>query len=130
MSKETHHSSLRIVGTFLLFAGIVALMLSYKIQPAASLTGQGTVLYALQTLEPTIGNMQSVLPAAPEHSKAGILAFGMLMMLLGFGMHAWLVVRKRGQAELAQDEKKDPKKYPRSSRRQMEVIWVERTIRL
>lgn len=130
MPKETRHSSLRIVSTFLLFAGIIALMLSYKMQPVASLTGQGTVLYTLQTLEPTIGNMQSVLPAAPEPSKAGILAFGMLMMLLGFGMHAWLVVRKRGQAELAQGEVKGAKKYPRSSRRQMEVIWVERTIRL
>jgi len=50
----------------------------------------------------------------------------MLMMLIGFGLHALWTIRKNDEQPVPV---KVRKKEPRTSRTQMEVIWVERTIR-
>ena len=71
---------------------------------------------------------EAVMPAAMEQGNGfGIIAFGMLMMLLGFGLHSLIVLRNQEVERTVPVKQK--KKSPRSSRRQMEVIWIERTIR-
>lgn len=87
----------------------------------ASVTGQGS--YIMQAPEP-VALMQS----APEHPiSLGLLAFGMLMMQIGFGLHAWYVLQQNQEGSPVTVHAK--KKSPRKSRRQAEVIWIERTIR-
>lgn len=117
MNTKTHSSFYRNMGTSLLAVGAVVMTIGSQMQLSSNLSSQGSTLEF---------HDQLVLPAAIESSNpGGVLAFGMLMMLVGFGLHALLVLRNS-------DERPVPvrKKSSRTSRKQMEVIWVERTIRL
>lgn len=125
MSKHTQHSHIQFVGNLLLVLGATVLGSNFMQALPAMVTGKGSLV---GTVEPPVGLMLTEAPvlmsAAPQPERIGAtIAFGMLMMLIGFGLHAWIVLRKN-------DEQTVPvKKAPRTSRRQAEVIWVERTIR-
>lgn len=107
----------KTTGTSLIAFGALIVTIGSQMSLSASLTSQGTYLGTQQAGEPMWIAQEVVLPAAAIESSnpAGVLAFGMLMMLIGFGLHALWTIQKN---------------TPRNSRKQMEVIWVERTIRL
>lgn len=108
--------------------GAVVVTVGSQIQLSADLTSKGTYVGTVEPQELMWAQGQVVLPAAMEASNGMyILGFGMLMMLIGFGLHAWMVVEKRDD-ESAPVKKKKVKKA-RPSRRQAEVIWIERTYR-
>jgi len=130
MFKHKYQPHPRIVSGFLIAMGAITMVIGSQVQMEAQLVnqlnGQGSFLAAPL--------YSSALPTT-ESSSAGILAFGMLMMLLGFGLHAWIVLQNeedRSVAVRAADPRKRkvaPKPVARKSRKPMEVIWVERTIR-
>lgn len=102
----------------------------------AQLSGQGSLQGAYNPTGLEWVATEHVLPAATEPSSAsGVLAFGMLMMLVGFGLHAWLMLNKQNTGRPVpvrirkQAAPKKEVRKARSSRRQAEVIWIERTIR-
>ena len=127
MSKQTF-------GTSLLVLGAIVVTIGSQMSLRASAIGQTSDLMWI--------DQQAVLPAATIESSnpAGVLAFGMLMMLIGFGMHALWNIQKNDESDRtvrvhdADPERsrriRQKKNPPRTSRKQMEVIWVERTIRL
>jgi hypothetical protein len=124
----------KTLGTSFLGLGAVIVTIGSQMSLSASLTEQGTYLGTSQAGSPMWINQESVLPAASIESSnpAGVLAFGMLMMLIGFGLHALWTIRKNDEVEVPVKirKKSAPKKEARNSRKQMEVIWIERTIRL
>ncbi len=126
MSKHTHKT-----GTVLMVAGAALMMVGSQGQLNASITNQGSYV---GTIEPTgleLVQPNALLAAAPESPISfGVLAFGMLLMLVGFGFHAWVVLREREEKERTVPVRAaTKKKTARKSRRQAEVIWIERTIR-
>ncbi len=67
----------------------------------------------------------------PEEDTMGMqLAFGMICLLLGFALHAMIVVRE-GESERKVPVKSAPKrrKPARKSRSPKNVIWIERRFR-
>ncbi|MAE68552.1 MAG: hypothetical protein QF793_04045 [Candidatus Peribacteraceae bacterium] len=126
MSKQT-------LGTAIIALGAIVVTIGSQMSLGASLTEQGGTLGTEQVGEIMWIDQQVVLPAAIESSNGtGVLAFGMLMMLLGFGLHALWTIRKNDEVSVPVKVRKQqtPKKTARKSRKQMEVIWIERTIRL
>ena len=120
----------RVVSGFLIALGAITMVIGSQVQMEAQLVhqlnGQGSFLAAPL--------YSSALPTT-EGSSAGVLAFGMLMMLLGFGLHALIVLRNVEDRSVTvraadpQKKKVTPTPTVRKSRKPMEVIWVERTIR-
>ena len=108
---------------------------------SATLTDQGSYLGTQETSQPMLIKQETVLPAASNIEIAttgmGVIAFGMLMFLCGFGLHAIIVLRERDEETRKIPVKLAPRKHmppvreklSRDTRRQMDVIWVERTIR-
>ena len=129
------HKSHRIFGSALLLAGLITITLGTAngIHVPATLlsSGQGSVISNVPAKKILLPQ-HIVFSAAPEQtgSKAGLIAFGALMMLLGFGLHALIVLRESDEISVPVRIKQAFKKEPRTSRKQMEVIWIERTIRL
>ena len=127
MKRQTFSFISEKIGTALVVLGALIVVAGSQMRLNAQLSGQGAYLEIQQAGYSMPIEEQPLLPAAIETARStGMLAFGMLMMLLGFGFHALIVMRQR-------DEKPVPvrvRKPQRTSRRQMEVIWVERTIRL
>lgn len=139
MNTHTHPST-KIAGSAFLSIGAAIMTLSSGYALVGSISGQGSTVVEKVALEPMLIQAQTILPAASEltqGSGAGIIAFGMLMMLLGFGLHAFIVLRNREEEErsvpvhIADPAKKKavPTPVVRKTRKPMEVIWVERTIR-
>ena len=143
MFTHKYHPHPRLVSGFLIAMGVITMVIGSQVQMEAQLlhqlNGQGSTVIKEATKEPAMFKQaaplySSALPTT-ESSSAGILAFGMLMMLLGFGLHAWIVLQNeedRSVAVRAADPRKRkvaPKPVARKSRKPMEVIWVERTIR-
>ena len=138
MNTHTHPST-KIAGSAFLGigAGIITLSSGYAL--LGSISGQGSTIVEKVASEPMFIQAQNILPAAPEVTQgtsAGIIAFGMLMMLLGFGLHAFIVLRNRDDERAVPVHIADPSKRKaaptpvvRKTRKPMEVIWVERTIR-
>lgn len=130
---KTSHFSLGAIGGSLIAIGAIISMVSAQMNPefGAALTHQGSYIGSIEPIEPMWIAQETVLPAAMEPDNSlGVLAFGMLMMLIGFGLHAFLVVHNNQTKVPVKSAKKiATKKAPRSSRKQMDVIWVERTIR-
>lgn len=114
MSKSKLHLSLRSIGTTFVLLG-------------ASIACIGSTPLSAELL---LQNQEHLLPAASEPSNAiALVAFGMLMVLIGMGLHALWILRKRDAAP-ANVPITIRKHKNRTTRKQMEVIWVERTIRL
>lgn len=141
MTHTNTHSPRKIAGNALIALGAISMALGSQLQMEAQLlgqlSGQGSAMVEHMAGEPMLLQQSSVHAAAlaPE-SSAGILAFGMLMMLLGFGLHAWIVLQNdtyedRTVRVHAADPSKNTKagKPIRKTRKPMEVIWIERTIR-
>jgi hypothetical protein len=134
MSKQT-------LGTSLIALGAIVVTIGSQMSLSASATNQGAYLGTQQAGEPMWINQEVVLPAAAIESSnpAGVLAFGMLMMLIGFGLHALWTIRQNDEQPACTEQcrsvpvvvRKQPaaKKQTRTSRKQMDVIWIERTIR-
>lgn len=132
MSKNKTHTIEEKVASCFILAGLITAIISTQLHLKAQLiTGQEAKELAWTTQE-------TVLAAAPiqQQSSTGVLAFGMLMMLIGIGMHAWYTMQHQEKGRpvpvhIRKQALKRPeaKKSPRKSRRQAEVIWVERTIR-
>lgn len=126
---QTQFRIVRILGPSLIVLGAIIVTAGSQMQLEASLTDQGSYAGMREQTELMWVDSQVVLPAAIESpNPMGVAAFGMLMMLIGFGLHAWVVSKNRNETPVPVRAKK--RKEPRKSRRQMEVIWVERTIRL
>jgi len=130
-NKHTRHGRF---GSALLLAGLVTSVLgvtdAVPSQGQLLFSGQGALVLNAPVQEMLL-QQTVVMPAAPDVSEinVGLVAFGALMMLLGFGLHALIVLRTRDEQPVPVKIRKN-KLYPRTSRKQMEVIWVERTIRL
>jgi|GEM_PF-1004061 len=143
MFTHKYHPHPRLVSSVLIAMGAITMAIGTQVQMEAQLlgqlSGQGSVTIKEAMREPPMLKQAAPLRAAaisaPESSSAGVLAFGMLMMLLGFGMHAWIVLRNEEdrsvQVRIADPAKKKivPAPTVRKTRKPMEVIWVERTIR-
>ncbi|MBT4120103.1 MAG: hypothetical protein HOG89_04130 [Candidatus Peribacter sp.] len=121
----------KTLGTSFIALGALVVTIGSQMSLSASMTSQGTYLGTQQAGEPMWINQEVLLPAATIESSnpAGVLAFGMLMMLVGFGLHALWTIRKNDE-QMVPVKQASKKKISRTSRKQMEVIWVERTIRL
>ena len=84
-------------------------------------------VYNSQTLEqahfsaPIVANQTSIM---------GQLALGMLLMLLGFGFHAYLVSHKDKPVNIKVHAAPKKKKRIRNKRNKTEIIWMERTFKL
>jgi len=138
MNTHTHPST-KIAGSAFLSIGAVIVTLSSGYALLGSISGQGSSMVEKVPLEPMLIQAQNILPAAPEITQsmgAGMIPFGMLMMLLGFGLHAFIVLRNQEEqrnvpVHIADPAKKKvvPTPVVRKTRKPMEVIWVERTIR-
>ncbi|MDP7069078.1 MAG: hypothetical protein QF815_01005 [Candidatus Peribacteraceae bacterium] len=119
---------MRILANSLMALGAATTAVGSQKGLGAQLSNQGTNLVQRYANEPMLMGREAVMPAAMEQGNGfGIIAFGMLMMLLGFGLHSLIVLRNQEVERTVPVKQK--KKSPRSSRRQMEVIWIERTIR-
>lgn len=135
MSKHIKATELKKTGTLLVALGAMAMVAGSQGRinaNVASLSGQGAYMGTQQEAPRlTWTQPETLLAAAPESTMPfGVLAFGMLMALVGFGIHAWIVLRERETHERnVPIRAATKKKAPRKSRRQAEVIWVERTIR-
>lgn len=129
------HKSYGFLGSLLMVSGIAtaALGATDGIHIPATLvySGQGSLVMNAPR-KPMLLQQEVVMPSAPLEptSQTGLIAFGALMMLLGFGLHAMIVLREQDEVAVPVRIKKAFMKEPRTSRKQMEVIWVERTIRL
>ena len=137
MTKYTHYST-KIAGTALIAIGAISMALGSQLQMEAQLisqrSGQGSsVMIEEAVINPILLKQSSLHAAALTSSDgAGTLAFGMVMMLLGFGLHAWIVLSdRRVKVKVADPHKKKitPKNTTRKTRKPMEIIWIERTIR-
>lgn len=127
MSKSKLHSPIRRSGIALMLTGLLVSVIGSQMDMTASLSGQGVILGQTAIGEPMWIQAETVLPAAMETQGVGVMALGMLMVLTGFGLHALWILRCREADRTV--PVKAAKKMPRTSRKQMEVIWVERTIR-
>ena len=137
MFTNTHTPHRKLAGSALIALGFLTMALGSHMQMEAKLSGQGSILHeevagTEMMLKQAAGSAAVI---APENS-AGVLAFGMLMMLLGFGLHASIVLQKREEGDRtvrvrAADpaKKKKEGKTARKTRKPLEVIWIERTIR-
>jgi hypothetical protein len=143
MFTHKYHPHPRLVSGFLIAMGVITMVIGSQVQMEAQLlhqlNGQGSTVIKEVTKEPAMFKQaaplySSALPTT-EGSSAGVLAFGMLMMLLGFGLHALIVLRNVEDRSVTiraadpQKKKVTPTPAVRKSRKPMEVIWVERTIR-
>ena len=138
------HSPHRKTASALIVVGAVTSAAGLHFHLPGNLTGQGATLGTNEASKLMWVAQETVLPAAIEApNSGGVLAFGMLMMLIGFGLHAWITMQNRDEVPVPVRAKKSVKaawrptghctrkaKAPRTSRKQMEVIWIERTIRL
>ena len=119
----------KTISTSFIALGAIVVTIGSQMSLNASLTNQGAYLGTKQAGEPMWINQEIILPAASIESSnpAGVLAFGMLMMLIGFGLHALWTLRKKQETpvEIPVKQKRTPKGEARNSRKQMEVIWVE-----
>lgn len=135
MSKHTKHTSARVLGNLMVVSGALIWSAGTGMQTEAQLSNQGAAIGTQVETGLTWVATETVFPAASQStSPSGILALGMLMMLIGFGMHAWLILEKKDGKPVPVRIRKQavPKKEVRkgrSTRRQAEVIWIERTIR-
>lgn len=135
-TKSKSHKQNRILGSALLITGMAISLFGVTdlspIRAQLLFTEQGSVLGTVKEEGSRLLPQAVVLPAAPEQDmiNAGLVAFGALMMLLGFGLHALMVLRMRNERPVPIRSTSRVKAFPRTSRKQMEVIWVERTIRL
>lgn len=140
MFTHKYHPHPRLVSGFLMAMGAITMVIGSQVQMEAQLSGQGSIIEKQVTRQPV--ELRQAVPmhaaaiAMPKtSSSAGVLAFGMLMMLLGFGLHAWIVLQNeedrtvRVRAADPRKKKTVPAPKVRKSRKPMEVIWVERTIR-
>lgn len=128
MSKSKLHASPRHFGSTLMVLGAMTMAAGTQTELGADLTHQGAVLGTTVASEPMWIQGQVVLPAATEPNGFGIMAVGMLLMLIGLGIHAvWILRTKNNDRRVP--VRQAHKKSNRTSRKQMEVIWVERTIR-
>lgn len=129
MSKSKLHLTTRTLGTGLMVLGALIMAFSSQTSLNANLTEQGSVAGAMTIGDPMWTQGHAVLPAAPIAANGmGTMALGMLLVLMGLGMHAYWTLRVRSGDRMV-PVKQAKKKADRKSRRQMEVIWVERTIR-
>lgn len=135
MSKNKKHTSARRLGNVMVVAGALIWSAGTSMHSEAQLSGQGAVTGAHTPTQLQWIATETVLPAAGQpNSAGGVFAFGMLMMLVGFGIHAWLMLNKAEGKPVPvrvrkQRTAKPQAKKSRKTRRQAEVIWIERTIR-
>ncbi len=153
MTKHTKHARFRSIGTLLMIFGTGVSVLGAETQSLhASLTDQGSYLGTTQATEPMLMARYTICPATVARAAMwpaameqtgpsfGMIALGMLIVLIGIGLHGLYVLRSRDgraatRAEPGQSvpvrirKQKAPQKEARKSRRQAEVIWIERTIR-
>lgn len=140
MTQTNLNSPSKITSAVLIAIGAIFVTLGSQLQMEAQLldqlSSQGAVMAEEAASEPLLLEQAVLYPAATAPSNAaGTLAFGMLMMLLGFGFHAWIVLRNEEDRTIkvrAADPRKKQrisKPQARKSRKPMEVIWIERTIR-
>ena len=138
-------------GTALIALGVLFAALGSQeamVSKQASLSGQGALYGNYETGEAMLMPATALHSAAPiveSSMSGGMVAFGALMMLLGFGIHAFLasngLLPEKSHAVPVRQAKKrrmKPRKKrealsktlpPRLSRKPFEVIWIERTIR-
>jgi len=133
MAKHTQHARFRSIGTLLMLLGAGISTLGAELSLNASLTDQGSYLGTTQASAPMLMARETVFPAAMESAgpSFGMIALGMLIMLIGIGLHGLYVLRSRDERPVPVKirKQKAPQKEARKSRRQAEVIWIERTIR-
>jgi hypothetical protein len=140
MFRHKYHPHHKLAGSALIAMGAITMALGSQLQMEAQLidqlTGKGAFMADRMAAEPMLMAQPVLFPAAiTAPNSGGVIAFGMLMMLLGFGLHAWIVLQNEEDRSVkvrAGDPRKRkaaPKPVARKSRKPMEVIWVERTIR-
>ncbi len=141
MAINTNHVRFHTLGTLLMIFGTAVGLLGTEIQLNASLTEQGAYLGTIHASEPMLIVKQTVFPAAMENTgpSFGMIALGMLIVLAGIGFHGLYILRCRDAENICgKNDRNVPIKIrkqtaslkeARSSRRQAEVIWIERTIR-
>lgn len=118
-------------GTCLMVAGFILLTLYSQEHISAQVVygSQGAAVHAVDAGGASLWNAERVLPAAPEGSNdLALIGLGMLFIVIGFGLHAMLTMRNERPVPVKVKEDSTPKRQ-RDSRRQFDVIWIEKTIR-
>lgn len=137
MSKQKTPPTVRTAGSIFVLTGALVALAGSQMSLSAQLSGQGTAIGTQHATELSWTTGEAVMAAAPQQGNpSAVLAFGMLMMLIGFGMHSWYILNKQEGRPVAVHVRKHKAKKPqatkkssRKSRRQADVIWIERTIR-
>ena len=137
MNTHDAHRTKRRTGSALLMTGLLSVMLGSGLrgQYSASLSGKGSMVTEKPAQEVQLVQGHAAAMVIQDENPAsgiGMIAFGMLMMLLGFGLHALIVLREHEEdrsVPVHVRTRKHDAKEPRKTRRQFDVIWVERTIR-
>lgn len=127
----------KLLAASFLFAGIICTLAGSTNAVTASLSGQGsTIVFEDPLAIPWTPMEQELHAAAPEtqgENVVGQIALGALFIALGFGLHALWVIRERDEwpvpVHAGSGKKLAKPKRPRKKRK-MDVIWIERTIRL
>lgn len=133
MQKINSSSLLRITGATLLVAGTFLLLLGTR-QTLHALEAQQQIGQGSMVLQ-QIGGEAALLPdpyhgAAPqglrEESGAGLIVLGLILFLLGFGMHALLVIRKEHPVPVKRaPRRKVARKTAPQNIEVLEVFWME-----
>lgn len=117
----------------------IALMIGADISLlSGQLSGQGTTSFlhpAAPTRTETLmqGSIAHSAAAIPVAGDVGIqLALGMLLILMAFGLHAWITLRDDERLVPVHAAPKTPsrERIARTNARKMEVFYVEEVIRL
>lgn len=138
MSKHTHRSQ-RLFGTAFMTLGLVVSLggsqnaLQGQVLSPDSL-GQGSVVTSQSATAPVMARPTYVHAAAAteDSNPLGVIAFGMLMMLIGFGAHAFATLRTTEQnvPVTIRETPKQPAPQKKKASGPLQVIWIERNIRL
>ncbi len=123
----------RIMAGSLLLAGFAVLTLATQTHLFAQATSQGSSLRNLPTApDVRYEAAPTVLPAIPVSSgwsEGTLIVIGMVLILIGLGIHAALTLRTERPVHVT-DVSGKKSEGPSRLRRNIDVIWIERKFRV
>ena len=128
-TTNTHSSALlRIMGISLLVLGTFLLLLgtNQKMRLQGDMSGQGTTVFMPPVTEETLeqGIVYSSALEEPKSPSSLLFMTGILFFLLGFGIHALLVIRER-PVPVTSVEKVLSSVKPKKKKRIYRLLWMK-----
>jgi len=139
MNEKSVKKLTRIAGLACNVAGIALLItggsVNYKAQLVENLTSGGTTLHMQEQLNDEVVPMFKPVPeqlhgAATDLSAAVessvLLILGMLLLLIGFGLHALFTMRDERQVHISTAKRNKQDDLQPRRRRYLEIYWLEK----